>query len=60
MKMDVRLFARARDAAGAERISVDLPSEARVADLRTALADSIRTWPLGLESVGRHWHRLRR
>ena len=39
MKLDVRLFARARDAAGAERITVDLPTGARVADLRTALAE---------------------
>jgi sulfur-carrier protein len=38
MKLDVRLFAQARDAAGAERITVELPAEARVADLRTALA----------------------
>jgi sulfur-carrier protein len=38
MKIEVRLFARARDAAGAERVTVELPSEARVGDLRAALA----------------------
>jgi sulfur-carrier protein len=38
MKIEVRLFARARDAAGADRVTVDLPAEARVGDLRTALA----------------------
>jgi len=38
MKVDVKLFAQARDIAGAETVSVDLPDSARVADLRTALA----------------------
>jgi sulfur-carrier protein len=38
MKLDVRLFARARDAAGSERVTVELPPDARVADLRSALA----------------------
>jgi sulfur-carrier protein len=38
MKLDVRLFARARDAAGAERVTIELPAGARVADLRAALA----------------------
>ncbi|HET6327739.1 MAG TPA: MoaD/ThiS family protein [Planctomycetaceae bacterium] len=38
MKLDVRLFARARDAAGAERVTVELPEGASVADLRAALA----------------------
>ncbi len=38
MKLNVRLFARARDAAGAERITVELPEGASVADLRAALA----------------------
>ena len=38
MKLDVRLFARARDAAGAECVTVELPAGARVADLRAALA----------------------
>lgn len=38
MKVEVRLFARARDAAGGERVTVDLPSGARVGDLRAALA----------------------
>ncbi|HXY33932.1 MAG TPA: MoaD/ThiS family protein [Planctomycetaceae bacterium] len=39
MRLDVRLFARAKDAAGAERVTVELPAGARVADLRAALAD---------------------
>ena len=38
MKVEVRLFARARDAAGAERVTVELPAGARVVDLRAALA----------------------
>ncbi len=38
MKLDVRLFARARDLAGADRVSVQLPPACTVADLRTALA----------------------
>jgi molybdopterin synthase catalytic subunit/molybdopterin synthase sulfur carrier subunit len=38
MKLEVRLFARARDAAGAERITLELPAEARVQDLKSALA----------------------
>ena len=38
MKIQVRLFARARDAAGAEQVTLDLPPESRVGDLRAALA----------------------
>ena len=38
MKVEVKLFARARDVAGAETVSVDVPDSATVADLRTALA----------------------
>jgi sulfur-carrier protein len=38
MKLNVRLFARARDAAGSERVTVELPAGACVADLRIALA----------------------
>ena len=38
MKVDVKLFAHARDVAGAETVSVDVPDSAKVADLRTALA----------------------
>jgi molybdopterin converting factor subunit 1 len=36
--VSVRLFARARDLAGAESISVELPERATVADLRRQLA----------------------
>ena len=40
MKLDVRLFARARDLAGGDTLAVHLPECARVADLRTALAET--------------------
>lgn len=40
MRVEVRLFARARDAAGAERVTVELPAQARVSSLRSALAAS--------------------
>ena len=39
MKVDVKLFAQARDVAGADTVSVSLPESAKVADLRTALAE---------------------
>ena len=38
MTLHVRLFARARDLAGADRVAVELPAGATVADLRRALA----------------------
>jgi molybdopterin converting factor subunit 1 len=38
MTLDVHLFARARDLAGAAVITIDLPAGATVADLRRALA----------------------
>ena len=34
MKITVQLFARARDLAGAERVELDLPASARIADVR--------------------------
>jgi molybdopterin converting factor subunit 1 len=37
MKVSVRLFARARDLAGAAVVAVELPAAATVADLRRAL-----------------------
>ncbi|HEY8503008.1 MAG TPA: MoaD/ThiS family protein [Gemmataceae bacterium] len=40
MTVTVRLFARARDLAGAESVSLDLPGPATVADLRRGLARS--------------------
>jgi molybdopterin converting factor subunit 1 len=43
--MTVRLFARARDLAGADAVSLDLPAGATVADLRAALA--VACPPLG-------------
>jgi molybdopterin synthase catalytic subunit/molybdopterin synthase sulfur carrier subunit len=39
MNVEVRLFARARDLAGADRVRVRLPESARVSDLRVALAE---------------------
>ena len=37
MQLSVRLYARARDLAGSETISVEVSDNARVADLRSAL-----------------------
>jgi len=39
VKLVVRLFARARDVGGAERIELEIPSSACVGDLRLALAE---------------------
>ena len=39
MSIRVRLFARARDLAGADAISADLPADATVGDLRRRLAE---------------------
>lgn len=39
MQLTVRLFARAKDLAGTDAISVKLPDPARVSDLRTALKE---------------------
>jgi molybdopterin converting factor subunit 1 len=41
MTTRVRLFARARDLAGAETVSVELPSGATVGDLRRALVRAV-------------------
>ena len=38
MRITVQLFARARDLAGTERVDLELPSSARVADLKRSLA----------------------
>jgi molybdopterin converting factor subunit 1 len=40
MTVRVRLFARARDLAGADLVSVELPAGATVADVRTALGEA--------------------
>lgn len=37
MKQAVLLFARARDLAGAEKIEIELPDEARISDVRQGL-----------------------
>ena len=39
MKLDVRLFARARDLAGSESISVELGDSATVGDLKVAIEE---------------------
>ncbi|MBT4867938.1 MAG: MoaD/ThiS family protein [Planctomycetaceae bacterium] len=41
MKLEVKMFARARDLAGAEAVEIDLPEKARVSDLRTALGEAM-------------------
>lgn len=41
MRVDVRLFARAREIAGAERLQVELPESARIADVRAALGEQV-------------------
>lgn len=38
MKLSVRLFAAAREAASAERVEIELPAGAKVDDVRVALA----------------------
>lgn len=43
MQLDVRLFARAKDLAGAESVSVDLTDGAAVSDLKVALASQYPT-----------------
>jgi len=43
MKIVVRFFARARDLAGADAVTVDLPRGATVADLRRRLATAYPT-----------------
>jgi len=39
MKVNVHLFARARDVAGASTVTMDLPPGARVGDVRRLLAE---------------------
>ncbi len=39
MLLNIRLFARARDLAGSDTISVELPEGATVGNLRSALSD---------------------
>jgi molybdopterin converting factor subunit 1 len=46
MTVTVRLFARARDLAGTDRVAIDLPAAATAADLRRELA--IRIPALGV------------
>lgn len=39
MKLSVRLFARARDLAGADRVELEIADPARIADVRAALGE---------------------
>ncbi|MEX1096923.1 MAG: MoaD/ThiS family protein [Planctomycetales bacterium] len=39
MKLAVRLFARARDLAEAERVEIDVPEAAHIGDVRAALGE---------------------
>ena len=39
MNVEVRLFARARDLAGSDRVRLELPEGATISELRTALAE---------------------
>lgn len=39
MLLNIRLFARARDLAGSETISVEVPDQANVGDLRSSLRE---------------------
>jgi molybdopterin converting factor subunit 1 len=41
MRIEVRLFARAKDLAGADRVAVNLEANATVQDLRDALTSSV-------------------
>jgi molybdopterin converting factor small subunit len=41
MKLEIKMFARARDLAGAETVEIDLPEQARVSDLRAALGETM-------------------
>ena len=41
MRLVVQLFARARDLAEAERLSVELPAGANVAELRSAIVEQV-------------------
>ncbi len=41
MKVTVKLFARAKDLAGKETVEVDVPDSACVADLRSALVETV-------------------
>ena len=41
MKVEVKLFARARDVAGAETVCVEVSDSAKVADLRAALVQKV-------------------
>lgn len=48
MKLRVKLFARARDAVGADQVELELPDSARIADLRMLLAEKFPAMrPLG-------------
>lgn len=50
MEVTVKLFARARDLAGAEEVTLTLPPQATVGDLRRSLSDSTPS----LEPIAAH------
>ncbi|MHC4879716.1 MAG: MoaD/ThiS family protein [Planctomycetota bacterium] len=52
MQLQIRLFARAQELAGAPSVAVDLPDQATVADLRSALGTQ---YP-GLQPLLQHLH----
>lgn len=41
MRLEVRMFAVARDMAGSERVAVELPTGATIADLRQQLIEQV-------------------
>lgn len=43
MKISIRMFAAARDAVGADQSEIELPDNATVGQLRTAMADQLPT-----------------
>ncbi len=51
MKIQVKLFAAAREALGSQTVCVDLPQSATAADLRAAIAAQCPV----LDSTVRHW-----
>jgi sulfur-carrier protein len=51
VKIQVKLFAAAREAVGSHTVCVELPEAATAADLRAAIA---ARWPM-LDSTVRHW-----
>lgn len=51
MNVDVKLFARARDLAGTDQVSLVLPEGGTVADLRQALQENVPELGPSIESL---------